>query len=510
MNQLPSSDTVAVIALRARGFAQAVARQFLRLCPGLVFGAGAVLGMAADQPALDARAVVRMILEASPTLAVAEREAQIARGSYRDTLLAARPAVTAELTPYAYRPAPIGSETVRTHSFGAAVGVRQLLPTSGTLTAALGHTITITGEQGDPLQLPSVQAQLRQPIPADGNVFGTTVFEATRRLAAIGYETALLSAEMSRAQVVRAALGLFVQVASLERNKVVLERTIEVLQRQLELARINREQGLISETTLLALQLPLNARREALFEVELALLQARRALARALGADALPNAIDDDLRRAVPDAWVTALSEATPSNAAAPAWQADLSVRFGELAVERARASAVSRGTVDRPSVTLSAAAVPNARFATFDTMFGSGVRWDSSFSVGVSVPLSNREQRTLRAQSDRLSEEIALLQLDDARAEAADRLDTLRASRGFLEQRRVLIEADVAFERRRTATERSLLDVGATTALAVDEVALDLLARETELWQIDAQLFLNALEVALLTGFDAVAYAAP
>jgi outer membrane protein TolC len=92
---------------------------------------------------------------------------------------------------------------------------------------------------------------------------------------------------------------------------------------------------------------------------------------------------------------------------------------------------------------------------------------------------------------------------LTDTERSVANRLQTLRASRDFLQRRVDLLLVDVEYEEQRVENERFLLQAGATTELRVDEVELDLRSRRNELLQVQGELFLNAIQILALLGED-------
>lgn len=479
-----------------------------------------LLGTAAAS-ALDVRQVVTAVLGAAPELALSEREVESALRGYRGTLLAAKPAFNLEVRPLTYdarrtvAQGPTRGLDLYTISGGLTVGVTQPLPTSGVLTAALGHTIAVQrGDSESLTQVPDLTVQLRQPLFVGSRLISTDAFAAERRLAEIGYELAQTGAAAQRNQTVRNALALLVQVATLQRSEELLHQGIDLLQRQLELARINREQGLISDTTLLALQLPLNTQRSALFDLQLALIQSRQAFARAIG---LPvetierlnptfnGLLDDHVRELARQAAATQAVGATPLMTANPA------VRLRELAVQQSRMVSATRELLDRPMFSIVARAEPaypggvrpKTLAASVGDYFSSDPWLNTTVALAVNVPLSAGERRENRRRIDQLSQEIAALQLDDTRIQLRNQLDSLLVNRSFLQERRAFIETDVSYEQQRLRSEEALFAADATTVLAVDQIRLDLLSRRNELWKIDSQLFLNALDILSLSGAD-------
>ena len=129
----------------------------------------------------------------------------------------------------------------------------------------------------------------------------------------------------------------------------------------------------------------------------------------------------------------------------------------------------------------------------------------DFAASLGVSlrIPLLTRRERQSREMIDALDETNARVRMEDTELATANRLQTLTLSREFLQERRRLLDTDIRYQERRVQNEQDLLDAGASTQLRVNEVELDLRTRRNELWQITAELFLNAVDILSVRGID-------
>jgi outer membrane protein TolC len=135
--------------------------------------------------------------------------------------------------------------------------------------------------------------------------------------------------------------------------------------------------------------------------------------------------------------------------------------------------------------------------------LFAEGSDLEATVAVGVAVPLLTGRERAYRSRIDEIARMQAETDLTDTERSVANRLQTLRASRDFLQRRVDLLLVDVEYEEQRVENERFLLQAGATTELRVDEVELDLRSRRNELLQVQGELFLTAIQILALLGED-------
>ncbi len=461
------------------------------------------------QESIDVRDVVALVISSDPAMRVALLKADIAAADYRSTILRTRPNITLDVAPYAFTrvrvPGASGTTAdTRTHSASLGLSVVQGLPTSGVLSGTIENTISRSTGNGDAIeQMPSVSAALSQPLFAGSSVIDTDLFRATRRAAELGVEGSNEEARAQRNRSIRTALGLFVDVASLRRSRDSLRTTLDVLQRQIDDARISLEQGSISDTTLLALRVNVNSRRNALLQTELALVQAEQELARVIGASNDEGLVIDDAFPAFGSGLSISTEEIAENNSA---------VRAGRFAVERARLNDLLNDGLDRPTVSVSVTATPaypdsraNADDlgSSLSDLFASGATVESTVALGLSVPLLTRAERNTRESADEARIEEALVRLGDTERAVDNQVRILLLNREILAERLEAVAVDLQYQRDRLASERALLSAQASTQLRVDEVALDLAARENEAWQIRAELFLNALDLLAAAGDD-------
>lgn len=466
------------------------------------------VGTAAQEP-LTIEDVVVGVIKNDPTIGQSTQRLNQAYEQYNLTRAATIPNLALTLTPYSFRrdrfsSAPPGDVGV---AQSAAIGleIQQALPTSGNITAAVDHSFVQTRLNGETTveQQPELRVGYSQPLFFVSSVVDTSIFQAGLRNAEIAYERAGLSAEAQRTASIREGLELFVDVASLRRSVDLLNDTIELLQRQIDAAELDREQGLVSDNAVLALQVTLNDRRETLFDTELALVQREQSLARIVGAESLDGrALDDGIAAFDYDVPIGTVGSI----------QDNPSVRSSRLGVEQARRSGQINNLTDRPQIDLSLRSrplypaerdEPENVSSSLGDYFDSDADIATSVEVSLRIPLLTRRERASREAIDEAEEQNAQIALEDAELNTINRLSTLQLNRDFLERRQELLSTDIRYQERRLRNEQDLLAAGASTELRVDEVALDLTSRENEAWQVAAELFLNALDILALTGGD-------
>ena len=467
---------------------------------------GVVPHRATAQEVLTVESIVRQVAESDPTVINSRRTVEEARENYALTRAGVRPNLDLEVTPYRWDQRRVitgpDTELLETTSVGLGLTLDQPLTTSGTLSAGVRNRLDVTSNDTVE-QVPEVTLGLNQPLFVAGNLITTEVYRAGLRAAEIAVEQAEVRDRITTNGNIQRALGLYVRVGSLRRSILVLNRTIDVLQRQLESAELDRQQGLISNNALLALQVTLNNRREALLDTELGLVQAEQDLARALGRRSLE---EGPLAEGFPAPSVASYDDADSAPESSP----DLALQ--SLSVEQTERNALLNDLQDRPRLSLAFRAAPvypetrsepDDLSSSFDDLFADGSDWEASFSVDVIVPLLSGRERSSRERIDELSRLRATTTLEDTERAVINRLETLLTNREFLTQRRELLQVDVDYEAQRVENEETLLSAGATTALRVEEVEVDLQSRRNELWQVEAELFLNAVDILALAGED-------
>jgi outer membrane protein TolC len=475
-----------------------------------LLGGGVPLMRAQTPSALTVDDVIEQVREANVSILNAARETQEAFANRTLTRAGVLPDVALTVRPYSYDARRIPTNPPATaaqtsQGVGAGLSVTQPLPTSGVLSASLDHDVTIVERDGTRIdQAPVLGFNFNQPLFVNGAIVSTAPFQASLRSADIGYERAQQADTLTRNGAIQGALSQYVQVVSLRRSITVLERTIGVLRQQLQSAELDRQQGLISDNAVLALQVTLNNRRETLFDTQLALVNAEQALSRSLG---LPSLADTVLADNFPEPALPSLADDT-----AALLVDNPEIALSELAVDQVRQAALLNELTDRPTLSASVRLAPvypdvrdepNDFAASVSDLFGDGSSVETTVALSLTVPLLTARERRAREQIDTLSQERAIATRDDTRLGVSNALDTLRANRRFLEERAELIDVDLAFEEQRVANERALLDAGVSTELRLEEVELDLFARQNERWQIDANLFLNTVQIYAVLGYQ-------
>lgn len=458
---------------------------------------------------LDVVNLVEQVLSTAPSVINSRRTVDQAYAGYQLALAQTRPDVTVRVNPYTLNTRRVvqgaTAEDQVIHTVGAGIEVQQALPTNGVVQGALGANLSVTRGDAESSQfVPEFSVIVSQPLFAGDSMIDTKLFQASRRSEEVKYRQAIVTSEIQRNQVVRSAIDLFVRVASLERSLGVLERTVDVLTRQLEDARINLQQGLISDTNVLALQVTLNTQRENLLNLELSAVEARQALARTIGLERPPDnweLVDEfgegDFSSLLEDARNAGIDE-------------NRQVVLGRLGVVKADSDVIGNDRIERPQLTVTATASPaypagtrSSVSAAFGDYFEGGTGVDSVLAVELQIPLLTRQERAYRERIDAAVRDIAVTNLNDTRREAGNNLQTLELNRRFLTERVELALTDVEYEAQRLENERALLEVGASTELAVDQVGLDVASRQNELWQLRAELYLNSLDILMAAGID-------
>ncbi len=457
---------------------------------------------------LDVVTVVERVLESDPRVVSSTRSVGIARAGYDEILGAALPNIDLVLSPYAFDtrriPGNDGPVEQTTHSASVGLSVLQPLVTSGSLVASVENELRLVEGASDAVeQVPEFVVALEQPLFVGGNVVDTEVFRAAQRSAEIGFEQAVLGDRVARNEAIDTALTLYVQVAALRRSVALLERTIDLLNRQIASALLDRDQGLISDNALLALQVARNDRRETLFDTELALLTVEQALSRAVDVPTVRGiALDERF-----------LVSAVPVDQSSDELIRDnISRVIGQLSLELASQQALTNNLTDRPQLNISFRATPlypdtredpDDASTSFRDYFEDGSDWESSVELELTIPLLARPERRARETADELRRELALIELEDTERAVRNELATLLAERQFLVQRFEILETDIEFEQNRVSNEQTLLDAGLSTDLLLEEVTLDLVSRQNEAWEVEASLFLNGLEILSVAGRD-------
>lgn len=462
--------------------------------------------------------VVRRVLESDPGIIVSRNRALQAREQHNLTRAGIRPRVELDVRPYSFdqRRVPVPPAApieTRTHSFGGGISLQQPLTTSGAVSAGIDHSVRRVSPEGDPdrwEQVPEIRLGVTQPLFGGNQFMGSRLYRAGLRESEIGTVQADVLHDAARNDAVREVLELYIQTGNLRSAVDLLEETIELLRTQLESAELDRQQGLISDTALLALQVTLNNRREALFSTQLQLAQVEQWLARSIGIDTVHGMDLEPVPGSVEVPRIDDLDRAIANNPR---------VRAGELTVEQAEQRALLGTARDRPSVSAFARALPvypaqrdnpDDFSSSFSDLLDDDAGLEISAGISLTIPLLTERQREYRTRIDELTRRNALVELEDTEQVLVNRMRILTTNRRFLEERLELLDIDIEYEERRVQNERTLLDAGVATALRVREVELDLRSRLNERRRVQAELLLNSLDILNLLGEDLTAVFAP
>lgn len=395
---------------------------------------------------------------------------------------------------------------------GSSLAWRQPLPTGGLLSAAAGATFsaaTAFPDSGDATTTyslaPSVSLALTQPLFVDGRFLDVEeprlVLEQARR----GEAESVVGAAAVREQVVTGAIRLYAQLGSLLRTAELQETQVELLQLQLNQARIRQEQGQGSRTELFALEVQISRTREAIVQTRLSAREAELELERLIGMEIDLSAGLADLSG--PAEVLTAALEATEGSAAAT-----VELERAGLALERARTDLAIARKQERATSSVSLALSP--RYAdereapetlggSVTDYFGEGGGVDVSLALGVTVALGEADRRARELRQAELALAIAESELERVSAQSATQRQIVLARRAATRERIELIEFELSFDEEQLASELELLELGATTELAVEQLRAGIAQRRNELTELSVQLFLQSVDLARLSGLD-------
>ncbi len=486
---------------------------------------GALMGIAVAVPAqspdhvLSGKEVVRGVVESDPLVLQADRRAQEAAERYALVQLSTLPEVQLDIKPLEYfrRRTFDGagggsgdpSSILESYTLGLGASLRQPLPTSGLLSVGITNNFTTTddGSGVEYEQLPEGTLSFTQPLFAGGTFIGTEVFRAARRDAELALEQATLSITERQNERIQLALGQFIQYASARRGIEVTGRFIEVLDRQIEAAELDRGEGTLSDNAVLTLRISRNEQRQTLLSLQLEAMRLEQDLARVLGLPDLEGwALDDDLS-SFDDTLSEVMTEVTEPDA-----DGNLSLQQARIEVERSYAQGVRNDLTDTPRLDVAMSLAPLYPYqrenaddlaASVGDYFSGDGDVQTMVSVTMRIPLLTASERAARERIDRIAREGAVADLEDARVGTTNALRVQQMQRSILQEQIALLDVEVDYQRRQLENEEDLLDAGVTTSLRVEEVALDLTVRENERWQVEAELFLNAVQIAAAVGRD-------
>jgi outer membrane protein len=472
------------------------------------------ISAAAQNATLDMGEVLRLVLEQNTGVQIADALERQAEALHRQTLADTKPRIdlrmdplygysTGDLTGLAYvPPAPPDRKT----DVSLGLSLSQALPTAGIASLSLANTMSLTNyPDPDPdtiTQNPSATFVLTQPIWINKKLFDLRQLSAARRVSEINWRKAEDGSLETRNGNIYAAFSLYTQVIGLSRNIAYLEKSLVLADQNLRQVRINLDAGRASETDLLELEILIGLQREALLESRYALLQVEQGLANALGLEMGLSSyeyIDTFQAPALPPDSAVLVAEARNNNPV---------VRQDRLSVEQAEAQGVLSGRTDAPNLSLALTLLPQYEGTTptelgdsFSSFFSEGTELDWSLSIGLEVPLYNGGKAAYREQVNAASERIARETLGASLRDVENTYQSLVLRHSIIQDRIELLEKNIELKTRTATDEERKLEVGLGTPLRVESARLELLQVENELWQAQADLFLNSLDLLNLSG---------
>ena len=473
------------------------------------------ISAAAQSTTLDMEEVLRLVLERNAGVQIADALERQAEALHRQSLADTKPRIDLQMDPlYGYStgvltgleyvpPKPADNKT----DVSLGLSLSQALPTAGIASLSLANTMSLTSyPDPDPTtisQNPSATFMLSQPVWVNKKLVDLRQLSAARRVSEINWRKATDGSLEARNGNIYAAFGLYTQVIGLRRNIAYLEKSLELADQNLRQVRINLDAGRASETDLLQLEILIGLQREALLENRYSLLQVEQGLANALGLEIGLSSYEfiyTFQAPALPPDTAELVVEARTNNPA---------VRQDRLSVEQAEAQSILSGRTDAPNLSLALTLLPQYEGATtptelgesFSSFFSEGTQLDWSLSIGLEVPLYNGGKAAYREQVNSASERIARETLGASLRDVENTYEALILRQSIIQDRIELLEKNIELKTRSAADEQRKLDVGLGTPLRVESARLELLQVENELWQAQADLFLNSLDLLNLSG---------
>jgi outer membrane protein TolC len=484
------------------------------LFAGGAFAQSGAAGAGGRNEGLTLADVAALALDKDAGILVSRAQAAIAALQYQAELNKAQPKFNLSLTPFSWDdrrvldfsgfPPDYADKT--TLSLGGGLNLSQALPSAGSLSAQASANFQL----GDPAGsrsyalAPKLSASLRQPLLAGGQFLPFDAAAGSKASAFIAAEQAGLDDKARRGSAVRAALESAARVLVLRRNYSAQQASLAGALRRAETLDLRRGAGTATEDAALELALAAEVARQGLVDTQLALRDAERRLAAALGLGSEASMAGFALSEKLP--FLAPLSSLELGG------NTDL-IKAG-LAVEKARADAHARSIIDAPTLSASLSAeprYPDTRADTgdfgsaFDDFFeydgNAGINWN--FSVIVDVPLSAGAAKAYRRGQDAQASAIAEALKAQTERSVLDRAQSLLARRDGLSERLAIQRRIVALDERKVERARSLIGAGTLGSDALEDalVARDLAAAEQ--LRLELELFLAELDLRLAQGDD-------
>ncbi|MBN2551597.1 MAG: TolC family protein [Spirochaetales bacterium] len=460
----------------------------------------------AQKALLDVAEVLRLVLEQSSVVQIADALEIQAEALHRQSLADTRPQIDLQLDPlYGYSTGVLTGQTLPTetrHYASVGLSLSQALPTAGFASLSLANAMGITSGPDTVMQNPSLSFVLSQPVWVNGRLLDLRQLSAAQRASEINWRKASAGSLGARNGNIYAAFSLYTRAIGLRRTIAYLEKSLELADQNLRQVRINLETGRASETDLLELEILTALQRESLWESRYALLQVEQNLAGTLGLErglGSYDLIDTFPAPALPADTRVLVAEARSSNP---------SVSRDRLSLEQVQAQTVLSGRNDAPDLSVALTLLPLYQGSTpaalgdsFSSFFTDGTELDWSLAIGLEIPLYNGGKTAYREQANAAGERVARETLAASLRDVQNTYEALVLRQRIILDRVGLLEKNIQLKTRGVADELKKLEVGLGTPLRVESARLELLQVDNELWQARADLFLNSLDLFNLSG---------
>ena len=481
---------------------------------------------------------VGMAVENSHTLAIAEESTNAAYEGYRISKSAGYPQLVFATEPIyglgvrrdydfdafgdADFAAPGGfslpKRTSVTHSFSAGLEFSQLLPTGGSAVFGIGDTLDyrIVLEEDDLegykqlSQRPELSVLIEQPVFVGGRFIDGKLNHASRRVAEIGWEKSRQNEKSFKNREILTTVQLYFRLLALEKNIVFLEKRLELAEDQLAQTRIDFEQGRASSNQILGLEVSANRQEEAILDVRLAKVRTERDLARILGVGDLSKFELNDglpgLKEKV-DEVLNELDQRTEENLGAK--NPELAAK--RLEVEKAKWESRLNAREGAPTVGLNFSLSPRYPDErenpdliknSFTDFFEEGSGINLAFGVNLRIPVTDGGRKDARKNADASARTIARMDLNAAADNLRDRMKYTKERDRLLIERLSLLILDREYQQNRLEREQNLAASRTVTELTVEKIRLEYTAAKDNLWQTEADLLLNRLDLLNLYGY--------
>lgn len=485
---------------------------------------------------------VGLAVENSHTLAIAEESTNAAYEGYRIAKSAGYPQLVFATEPVyglgvrrdydfdafgdADFAAPGGfslpQRTSVTHSFSAGLEFSQLLPTGGSAVLGVGDTLDyrIVLEEDDLdgykqfSQRPELSVLIEQPVFVGGRFIDGKLNHASRRVAEIGWEKSRQNEKSLKNREILTTVQLYLRLLALEKNIAFLEERLRLAEDQLAQVRIDFEQGRASSNQILGLEVSANRQEEAILDARLAQVQAQRDLARILGVDDLSEFQLIDGLSGLKEKVDEVLKELSPEHELDT--QNGEGIQNPELAVkrleaEKAKWEARLNAREGAPTVGLNFSLSPrypdeqeNSDLIknSFTDFFEEGSGVDLAFGVNLRIPVTDGGRKDAQRKADASAQAVARMDLNAAVDDLQDRMKYTKERDRLLIERLSLLILDRQYQQNRLEREENLAESQTVTKLSVEKIRLEYTAALDNLWQTEADLVLNRLDLLNLYGY--------